>query len=166
MIIKLGDEYYMKKIICFFIIVIAIIISGILVFYSILGNNRYDLKNISYIQKQNIILFLNCEEISDEIELIEMQIPKEYKDIYYEIYFKTNNNKVKEYISKAETDVYSIDFKELNNNYYSCIVYRKDDKSIELFESIANKNAINNLKNEDTNETVVKNDKFQDITKK
>lgn len=64
--------------------------------------------------------------------------------IYYEIYFKTNNNKVKEYISKAETDVYSTDFKELNNNYYSCVVYRKDDKSIELSETIANKNAILN----------------------
>ena len=147
----------MKKVIWIFIIIlVAIIISGILIFYSIFGNNKYDLKNISNMQRQNILLFLNCEEISDEIELTEMQIPKAYKDIYYEIYFQTNNNRVKEYISDAETNLYGIDIKGLKNNNYRCVIYRKDNKSIELFESIANRKEINNIKNEDTNEAITK----------
>ena len=157
----------MKKII---VIVIAILvflfIIGNIVIFNIFGNERYDLKNISDTQKQNIILLLNCQEISDEIELIEMQIPKIYKDIYYEIYLKTDNNKVKEYISKAETDVYSIDIKELKNNSYCCVINRKDSKSIELFESIANRNVINNSEKVSPNETNVKNIEAQEMTQK
>lgn len=157
----------MKKILWIFIIIlIAIIIVGTLLFYNTFGNNRYDLKNISEFQKQNILLFLNCDEISDEIELIEMQIPKVYKDIYYEIYLKTNSNKVKDYILKAETDLYHIDVKELKNNNYCCVINRKDSKSIELLESIANRNVINNSKNEITNEITIKNNEPQDVTQK
>lgn len=157
----------MKKILWVFIIIlIAIIIGGIFIFYNIFSHNRYDLKNITEFQKQNMILFLNCEEISDEIELIEMQIPKAYKDIYYEIYLKTTNNKVREYISKAETDLYNIDVKELKKNNYCCVINRKDSKSIELLESIANRNVINNPKNEISNGTIIKNNEPQDITQK
>lgn len=157
----------MKKIIVIVIAILVILfIIGNIVIFNIFGNERYDLKNISDTQKQNIILLLNCQEISDEIELIEMQIPKIYKDIYYEIYLKTDNNKVKEYISKAETDVYSIDIKELKNNSYCCVINRKDSKSIELFESIANRNVINNFENVSPNETNVKNIEAQEMTQK
>ena len=157
----------MKKVICIIVgILIILFVIGNIMFFNIFGNDKYDLKSISDLQKQNIILFLNCEEITDEIELTEMQIPKVYKDIYYEIYLKTNNNKVKEYVSKAETDVYSIDIKEFKNNIYCCVINRKDSKSIELFESVANRNVINNTKNEDTNETIVKNAEPQNITQR
>ena len=157
----------MKKIIGIVIgILIIVFIIGNIVLFNIFGNTRYSLKNISDMQKQNIILFLNCEEISDDIELTEMQIPKVYKDIYYEIYLKTDNNKLKEYVSKAKTDVYSIDIKKLKNNNYCCIVNRKDGKSIELFESIANRNVTNNPKNEDTNENITKKTEPQDITQR
>ncbi len=157
----------MKKVICIIVgILIILFVIGNIMFFNIFGNDKYDLKSISDLQKQNIILFLNCEEITDEIELTEMQIPKVYKDIYYEIYLKTNNNKVKEYVSKAETDVYSIDIKEFKNNIYCCVINRKDSKSIELFESVVNRNVINNTKNEDTNETIVKNAEPQNITQR
>lgn len=157
----------MKKVIYIIVgILIILFVIGNIIFFNIFGNDKYDLKNISDLQKQNIILFLNCEEISDEIELTEMQIPKVYKDIYYEIYLKTDNNKVKEYISKAETDIYSLDIKEFKNNSYCCIINRKDSKSIELFESIANRNVFNNSENTSTNETNVKNNEPQDMTKK
>ena len=157
----------MKKVIYIIVgILIILFVIGNIMFFNIFGNDKYDLKNISDLQKQNIILFLNCQEISDEIELTEMQIPKVYKDIYYEIYLQTDNNKVKEYISKAETDVYSIDIKEFKNNSYCCVINRKDSKSIELFESIANRNVINTSENASPNETNVKNIEPQDMTQK
>lgn len=130
----------MKRIVLIFIIIIIVLlIAGIVFFFNTFGNRQYDLKNISEKQKENIITILNCNEISNEIELIEMQVPKVYKDIYYEIYFKTNNKSIKDYILKNENDLYGIDLKELNDNNYCCNIYRKDDKSIDILEAIINK---------------------------
>ena len=131
----------MKRIVLIFIIIIIVLlIAGIVFFFNTFGNIQYDLKNISEKQKENIITILNCNEISNEIELIEMQVPKVYKDIYYEIYFKTNNKSIKDYISADRNDsIYGIDLKELNDNNYCCNIYRKDDKSIDILETIINK---------------------------
>lgn len=154
----------MKKII--WILVIVIIAIFICFINNILGNNKYDLKSISEAQKQEIIAILNCAEISADIELIEMQIPKAYKDIYYEIYFKTDNQNIKDYVSKAETDLYGIDFKKLNKNNYRCVVYRKDDKSIDLLEAIADGKEITDFKNIQDNELNKVNNNPQDVTQK
>ena len=121
----------MKKIIWIFIVIlIFMIIGGILIIYSVFGNNRYNLKNISDSQKEEIMELLNCTEISKEIKLNEMQVPKEYRDIYYQIYFETNNKDIKKYI--IVSDIYGRDLKELKNNNYCCTIYRNDDKSIDI----------------------------------
>ena len=86
----------MKKVIGIIIaILIILFIIGNIIFFNIFGNNKYDLKNISDNQKKEIIELLNCTEISNDIILNEMQVPKSYRDIYYQIYFETNNEDIK-----------------------------------------------------------------------
>ena len=133
-----------KGIIILFII--AIIIGGIYFLYSILGNSKYDLKNISDNQKQEIIALLNCSKISNNIELKEMKVHKVYKDIYYNIYFKTINEDIKKYIT--ESDFYGRYLKELNNKNYCCTIYRKDDKNIDILEDIVNGSNIDSISND------------------
>ena len=125
----------MKKAMWIIIIfVVAIILSSICFLYNNLSNNKYDLKNISDSQKKEIIELLNCTEISNDIILNETQVPKSYRDIYYQIYFETNNEDIKKYI--ISSDIYGRDLKELKNNNYCCAIYREDDKSIEILEEI------------------------------
>ena len=125
----------MKKVIGITIaILIILFIIGNIIFFNIFGYNKYDLKNISDNQKKEIIELLNCTEISNDIILNEMQVPKSYRDIYYQIYFETNNEDIKKYI--ISSDIYGRDLEELKNNNYCCAIYREDDKSIEILEEI------------------------------
>ena len=125
----------MKKVIGITIaILIILFIIGNIIFFNIFGNNKYDLKNISDNQKKEIIELLNCTEISNDIILNEMQVPKSYRDIYYQIYFETNNEDIKKYV--IASDIYGRDLEELKNNNYCCAIYREDDKSIETLEEI------------------------------
>ena len=129
----------MKRFVLIFIIILIVLfIAGNMFLFNVFGNRNYDLQNISEIQKEKIITLLNCNEISDEIELIEMQVPKVYKDIYHEVYLKNNNKSFKDYILKNESDSIGIDLKDLNNNNYCCNIYRKDGKSIDILELIIN----------------------------
>ena len=125
----------MKKVIGITIaILIILFIIGNIIFFNIFGYNKYDLKNISDSQKKEIIELLNCTEILNDIDLKELQIPKTYRDIYYQVYFETNNKDIKKYV--ITSDIYGRDLKELKNNNYCCAIYREDDKSIEILEEI------------------------------
>ena len=127
----------MKKVIWLIIIVVmALFIFGSLYLYNLFDNNKYDLKNISDSQKIEIIKLLNCSEISNDIELKEMQVPKAYRDIYYQIYFETYNKGINKYV--VTSDIYGRDLKELKDNNYCCTIYRKDDKSIDILENLRN----------------------------
>lgn len=127
----------MKKIIWLFvIIVITLFICGVCYLYNLLDNNKYDLKEISEAQKNEILTLINCAEISNDIELKEMQVPKAYRDIYYQIYFETYNKDIKKYITAS--DIYGRDLKGLKNNNYCCTIYRKDDISIDILEALRN----------------------------
>ena len=78
----------MKKVLWIFLIYLMITIICITCFiYNNFRNYRYDLSNISQAEKNEIFKLINCENISDEIELKELQIPKTYSDIYYKLYF-------------------------------------------------------------------------------
>ena len=78
----------MKKVIgvVMAILIILFVICNI-IFFNIFGNNKYDLRNISDSQKKEIIELLNCTEILNDIDLKELQIPKTYRDIYYQVYW-------------------------------------------------------------------------------
>ena len=158
----------MKKAMWIIIIfVVVIILSSICFLYNNLSNNKYDLKNISNSQKREIIELLNCTEISNDIDLKELQIPKAYRDIYYQVYFETNNKDIKKYI--IASDIYGRDLKELKNNNYCCTIYRNDDKSIYILEAIREGKLLDNAKsdnNELTNNQSNENNIPQDITQK
>lgn len=158
----------MKKAMWIIIIfVVAIILSSICFLYNNLSNNKYDLKNISDNQKKEIIELINCTEISNDIILNEMQVPKSYRDIYYQIYFETNNEDIKKYI--ITSDIYGRDLKELKNNNYCCTIYRNDDKSIDILEAIRKGKLLDNAKsenNEISNNQSNENNIPQDITQK
>ncbi len=119
----------MKKVIgiVMAILIILFFICNI-IFFNIFGNNKYDLQNISDSQKKKIIELLNCTEILNDIDLKELQVPKAYRDIYYQVYFETNNKDIKKYV--IASDIYGRDLKELKNNNYCCTIYRNDDKSM------------------------------------
>ena len=158
----------MKKVI-YIVIAILIILFVIcnIIFFNIFGNNKYDLKNISDSQKKEIIELLNCTEISNDIILNEMQVPKSYRDIYYQIYFETNNEDIKKYI--ISSDIYGRDLKELKNNNYCCTIYRKDDKSIDILEVIREGKLLDNAKSENnelSNNQSNENNIPQDVTQK
>ena len=158
----------MKKAMWIIIIfVVAIILSSICFLYNNLSNNKYDLKNISDIQKKEIIELLNCTEILNDIDLKELQIPKTYRDIYYQVYFETNNKDIKKYV--ITSDIYGRDLKELKNNNYCCTIYRNDDKSINILEAIRKGKLLDNAKsenNEISNNQSNENNIPQDITQK
>ena len=158
----------MKKAIWIIIIfVVAIILSSICFLYNNLSNNKYDLKNISDSQKKEIIELLNCTEILNDIDLKELQIPKTYRDIYYQVYFETNNKDIKKYV--ITSDIYERDLKELKNNNYCCTIYRNDDKRIDILEAIRKGKLLDNAKsenNEISNNQSNENNIPQDITQK
>ena len=158
----------MKKAMWIIIIfVVAIILSSICFLYNNLSDNKYDLKNISDSQKKEIIELLNCTEILNDIDLKELQIPKTYRDIYYQVYFETNNKDIKKYV--ITSDIYGRDLKELKNNNYCCTIYRNDDKSIDILEAIRKGKLLDNAKsenNEISNNQSNENNIPQDITQK
>ena len=158
----------MKKAMWIIIIfVVAIILSSICFLYNLLSNNKYDLKNISDSQKEEIMELLNCTEISNDIDLKELQVPKAYRDIYYQVYFETNNKDIKKYI--IASDIYGRDLKELKNNNYCCTIYRNDDKSIYILEAIREGNLLDNAKSENnelSNNQSNENNIPQDVTQK
>ena len=158
----------MKKAMWIIIIfVVAIILSSICFLYNNLSDNKYDLKNISDSQKKEIIELLNCTEILNDIDLKELQIPKTYRDIYYQVYFETNNKDIKKYV--ITSDIYGRDLKELKNNNYCCTIYRNDDKSIDILEAIRKGKLLDNAKsenNEISNNRSNENNIPQDITQK
>ena len=158
----------MKKVIgiVMAILIILFVICNI-IFFNIFGNNKYDLQNISDSQKKEIIELLNCTEILNDIDLKELQIPKTYRDIYYQVYFETNNKDIKKYV--ITSDIYGRDLKELKNNNYCCTIYRNDDKSIDILEAIRKGKLLDNAtseNNEMSNNQSNENNIPQDITQK
>lgn len=159
----------MKKVIgvVMAILIILFVICNI-IFFNIFGNNKYDLQNISDSQKKEIIELLNCTEILNDIDLKELQIPKTYRDIYYQVYFETNNKDIKKYV--ITSDIYGRDLKELKNNNYCCTIYRNDDKSIDILEAISKGKLIDNGKESKNNELSINqsdnNNTPQDVTQK
>lgn len=118
------------------LMVIFILIVLIMTFltYEISGSNYKDLENISIEEKDKIINFMNLEPYANNISLEKVEIPKAYKDIYYKIYFSTNNNEID--FNSVTNDLY-IRFENIEENQYSCDISNMG-KNIEILDQIIN----------------------------
>ena len=164
----------MKKVLWIFLIYIMITIIWITCFiYNNFRDYRYDLSNISQAEKNEIFKLINCENISDEIELKELQIPKTYRDIYYELYFETNYPNIEKYI--LNYDEYLFNIYRIKNNNYVCYIGRIDDKNIDILENIiiegnihsSDNNNNGELNNSISNNRIIEpNIQYKDVTQK
>lgn len=113
-----------------------IILFGILfvMTFGLTGSNKVvDLSDIDEDTKEEIIKLMNLSDMSNDVELIKAQMPTVYRDIYYEVYFYSDNN-----VSKAgeNSDGYGRDLYNVKDNEYSCTIYKLDDSSIDLLENL------------------------------
>lgn len=129
------------------IVLALIIFFGIplvILFWSVGNDKVVDLSNIDNTTREEIIEVMNLSDISNDIKLIKAEMPTVYRDVYYEIYFSLNNNednKVNNMLgAKNDSDGYGRDFKNIQDNKYSCTIYRLDDGQIDLLENLFKKN--------------------------
>ena len=83
----------MKKFLKLIFIIFLIVILGMISLYNaIFGSISANLKNITSAEKNDILTIIGV----DNIELEKLEIPKNYKDLYYTIYFSRdiNNDKI------------------------------------------------------------------------
>lgn len=127
----------MKKIICTFLVILAILICIVGYFlYDILGYITINISNIDDTEKEEIISIIGLDDLYDEINLEKIIVPKVYKDIYYKIYFNMPNDSAMNDIN-LNTNFYN-DLDKLSDNKYSCTV-SKYGKSIDILEKIIDK---------------------------
>ncbi len=126
------------------VLIIICLVPIVFLFFVASGNESADLNNVEDITKEEIIELMNLEDISNDVNLIKVENPDLYRDIYYKIYFSINNteslnnninNSILEEIAKDD-DVYGRDFENINNNEYCCTIYRLDDGIIDLLENL------------------------------
>ena len=116
---------------------IYIIITVFIVFYIFIfcyfGNNKnVDLKSINDTTKEEIISLLNLQDMKNNIKLIKLEKPSNYRDVYYEIYFSCDKN-----IENLKSDDgYGRELVKKEDNLYVCTIYKLNDNSIELLENL------------------------------
>lgn len=112
----------------------------IILFLSVTNDKAVDLSNIDNTTREEIVELMNLSNMSNDIELVKAQMPTVYRDVYYEIYFSLNNNednKVNNMLgAKNDSDGYGRDLTNVEDNEYSCTIYRLDDSSIDLLENL------------------------------
>ena len=79
----------MKKVVIISIlsVFIFILITMGMFFCQLLGNNVVSLKTISNEDKKIIIDLMSLSDVSNNIRIEKIEIPKTYKDKYYKVYF-------------------------------------------------------------------------------
>ena len=121
--------------------IVVFIIIFAYIMYWLLGKNTVNLKNITDIDKSELIELLNLEIENDDIEFEKLETPKTYKDISYGIYFSINS-KYKQNVKNISSNNLEADFREITVKsdkikYYGSICFQ--GKSIEILEKIREK---------------------------
>lgn len=113
----------MKKILKLLFIIFLLVILGMISLYNaIFGSISANLKNITSTEKNDILTIIGV----DNIELEKLEIPKNYKDLYYTIYFSMDINNDKELLNNTSTDDIYREFyvikKNKNTIKYRCVI--------------------------------------------
>lgn len=113
----------MKKILKLIFIIFLLVILGMISLYNaIFGSISANLKNITSTEKNDILTIIGV----DNIELEKLEIPKNYKDLYYTIYFSMEINNDKELLNNTSTDDIYREFyvikKNKNTIKYRCVI--------------------------------------------
>ena len=89
---------------------------------AIFGSISANLKNITSTEKNDILTIIGV----DNIELEKLEIPKNYKDLYYTIYFSMDINSDKELLNNTSADDIYREFyvikKNKNTIKYRCVI--------------------------------------------
>lgn len=126
----------MKKFLKLIFIIFLIVILGMISLYNaIFGSISANLKNITSTEKNDILTIIGV----DNIELEKLEIPKNYKDLYYTIYFSRDINNDKELLNNTSTDDIYREFyvikKNKNTIKYRCVISDKGN-TINTLEQI------------------------------
>lgn len=113
----------MKKFLKLIFIIFLLVILGMISLYNaIFGSISVNLKNITSTEKNDILTIIGV----DNIELEKLEIPKNYKDLYYTIYFSMDINNDKELLNNTSTDDIYREFylikKNKNTIKYRCVI--------------------------------------------
>ena len=113
----------MKKFLKLIFIIFLLVILGMISLYNaIFGSISANLKNITSTEKNDILTIIGV----DNIELEKLEIPKNYKDLYYTIYFSMDINNDKELLHNTSTDDIYREFyvikKNKNTIKYRCVI--------------------------------------------
>ncbi len=113
----------MKKFLKLIFIIFLLVILGMISLYNaIFGSISANLKNITSTEKNDILTIIGV----DNIELEKLEIPKNYKDLYYTIYFSMDINNDKELLNNTSTDDIYREFyvikKNKNTIKYRCVI--------------------------------------------
>lgn len=126
----------MKKFLKLIFIIFLLVILGMISLYNaIFGSISANLKNITSTEKNDILTIIGV----DNIELEKLEIPKNYKDLYYTIYFSRDINNDKELLNNTSTDDIYREFyvikKNKNTIKYRCVISDKGN-TINTLEQI------------------------------
>ena len=113
----------MKKFLKLIFIIFLLVILGMISLYNaIFGSISANLKNITSTEKNDILTIIGV----DNIELEKLEIPNNYKDLYYTIYFSMDINNDKELLNNTSTDDIYREFylikKNKNTIKYRCVI--------------------------------------------
>ena len=113
----------MKKFLKLIFIIFLLVILGMISLYNaIFGSISANLKNITSTEKNDILTIIGV----DNIELEKLEIPKNYKDLYYTIYFSMDINSDKELLNNTSADDIYREFyvikKNKNTIKYRCVI--------------------------------------------
>lgn len=113
----------MKKFLKLLFIIFLLVILGMISLYNaIFGSISANLKNITSTEKNDILTIIGV----DNIELEKLEIPKNYKDLYYTIYFSMDINNDKELLNNTSADDIYREFyvikKNKNTIKYRCVI--------------------------------------------
>ena len=97
------------KILLFFVI-ITVLLGILYLSYILFGTNSIDLKEITSIEKEEILNAIGLNNMSDSIELEKIETPKTYKDKYYILYFSMSLNNNKDTLKNNKIDNLDIEF--------------------------------------------------------